>query len=806
MKNITSALKLCFAFALCLIGMSAYAQKTVKLNGVDVPVVAEQTVTVDLTEKLAYEALQAAYDTVSVKEALGIEAIKDAKGYVVNQTTGEAVENTTDGWCDANGDAAGWNTKDTMVCVKIYDIDEGGNEILSDSITYVASINNVLTAGYVHTAQWAIVANDKAALLTVKVNFVSNGIPDAPAAELDIKKINVVGRLENTIERYAHNGYETTADTIYAPDLATQLGLDKAALEAFFASDVYVAYNHKEMGYKVDSLQLLTETDGWMQRTAENNEGIAGDLTNEVCGQYYGGACSYFIQQMTYKNDSISYMMGQYPGNLVVGDELFADLYIMNGDKAVVLRHTTKIIEAQTEGFDAMTSAGNKDITIEMYPMTDYSSKPITVDLEEVATALGADAASISLKALASEGQFSVATTANNGGWWFDAQGFVRSHGDGCAFYIEPATSGDYSTLNMGQYPNALKAGESYNVKLYLVSGDKYYTLNITLNLVAKQQVTFDEMENVGTRTVNVQALQAGYVWSDHVGKISRNDLLAAIGSADPVLYGDEMDAETETISKTDNYTMGEKPGFWLDANGYVVGWGGGEAGSRWGMTLLNSTEEDIVFQFIQMDANVNVGDTYTGQVYLVNPEEGKYMTVNMVYRIVDTLVESEEVGETSIVLPVGAGGEELEKPFDMAVVAEALGVTEDEMAEAYCLHAESGNIVAATLTGGLGFTLEGVCAPEGEGVIQIYFESGNVYTVGLDGLPETFDINTEFVFELNAKIYRVHVRFVDTVTYTGVNSIKTSADSGKAYDLTGRQIGKHFKGIAIQNGKKVVK
>lgn len=39
----------------------------------------------------------------------------------------------------------------------------------------------------------------------------------------------------------------------------------------------------------------------------------------------------------------------------------------------------------------------------------------------------------------------------------------------------------------------------------------------------------------------------------------------------------------------------------------------------------------------------------------------------------------------------------------------------------------------------------------------------------------------------------------------TGINTVKTVADNGEAYNLAGQKVNKNFKGVVIQNGKKVV-
>ena len=146
------------------------------------------TVNHDEEEKTAYSETTETFDPAEAAEALGLTSIADADQYIVNVTTGDFVLNTTDGWRDANGDAASWGTTGG-VCVKIKDPASG-------IIDYIGCFDDTHVAGEVYTAKWGFVNpdTDKAVVIDVVINFVSTvGINGVNAADLENADIYTIG-------------------------------------------------------------------------------------------------------------------------------------------------------------------------------------------------------------------------------------------------------------------------------------------------------------------------------------------------------------------------------------------------------------------------------------------------------------------------------------------------------------------------------------------------------------------------------------------------------------------------------------
>ncbi len=774
------------------------AQDAITVDGTSVPVAGIVEVDVDVVEQTAYSEDTAEFDLDAVLSILGISDITNASQYIVNVTTNEAVENETDSWRDPSGDMASWGTTGG-VCVKIDEPDTG-------LVDYIGCFDESWEAGDTYTALWAFVAGGKAAIVKVVITFVEDTSAQAPEAELALANIQIVGQAELTTERYSYNGYETTDCEVSVSGIASLLGVDASEMEEWFEDGVYVAYNN-DIGVKVDSLQLLYETDGWLMRTSEDwGELGAGDMLNECCASSWSSACHYFIQDLYYdaEVDSVGFVVGQFPGNLEVGDSLYTDLYVMNGTKAYVIRHHMVIVEAPyTGGPDEMTKVGEETIEITQYPTTDYSTTYFYPDLTTAAELLGCSESNLSLNALGSANSFAATRTADDIGWWFDENGYVSTWGSS-PVYIEPYESGDYSTLMIGQMPSLCEEGDIYNIPLYLTYGDSYYLVNVQLTIIAEPEIDYSSIENVATYTLTItQEYDEEYTWSTAAG-IDFDLIENAIGTTDPTLMGEispEEAEENDGIQFTRSYTCTPYPGFWLTTDGYVTSWA---SDSYWGVsTAVEASEDQLLFNCIQYPGLTAEGDTYNGTFYLLNLENSKMITVKLTY-IIGEVIDYEDVGSGSVTVPVG--GDELSVEFSLDEIVEALGATLDELNDNYSLRAANGNTATTRPGDGLEFGLDGVCVASGDGVFGIWFEEGQIYSWSNEDMEEGYTATTQLYFLIGTSRYILTVTFMNADDYAGVAGVAApAAESSAIYDLSGRQVSKAQKGIYIQNGKKIL-
>lgn len=804
------------ACVLCFAAGRAMAEDeitAITVDGSSVPVAGTVTVNVDVEAETYFSPgdVEVEFGLATVLDILGISDIEAATQYGVNVTTLVAVSNDEagvygyDGWRDYQGDFATYGTSDGMVCVKI-------NDPSSGLIDYIGCIDTSWEEGDTYTALWGFVAGGKAAIVKVVINFTANTSVPAPEAELDITKLEIVGKAECTTERYSYNGFDTTDCEVSVSGISSLLGVEAEDLEEWVDNEavVYVAFNN-DLGIKVDSLQLLDYTDGWLQRTCEDWGDMAGDELNECCATAYNGNSSYFIQSTWYdpSDDTFGFVVGQYPGNLAVGDSLYADLYIVNGTKAYVIRHNMIIIEAADAGGpDDMTKVGGETIEVEEYVDNSFSYSLIYPNLDEAATLLGCDASNLALNFLSSASSFYVGSgTANNGGCWLTSDGYVGSYGSNPVF-IEPETSGDYSVLHIGQMPYLCSEGDEYTIPLYLTYGDSYYLVTVHLTIIAKEAIDYDNLESMATFNLTITQEYDDtyeYPFSDEAG-IDMSTIEDKIGTDSPTLFGTLSPEDAEDnggVAYTEDYTCTPYPGFWLTTEGYVTTWG---TDSYWGACMeIGENDEGVsqaLFSCCHHPDFASDGDSYKTTLYLINRETGKMVTVNLTYQIGE-VTEYENVGSCSIIVPVSE--DETGVDFDLSEIAEALGTDMDELEQSYCLCAKNGYTTTSTLSGGLEFDLDGLCVAPGEGAIMVYFEGGQIVTYGSD-LAEDKTIQTDIYIQIGSSRYTITITFMNADDYAGVSAVAADkASSSAVYDLSGRQVSKAQKGIYVTGGKKYI-
>ena len=492
-------------------------------------------------------------------------------------------------------------------------------------------------------------------------------------------------------------------------------------------------------------------------------------------------------------------------------------VYFIFGDKAVELTIKLVIDERDRVPFAEMIEVGSEDVNLSQYPTSDYSYVSFSLDLDAIAALLECETADISLWAPDGNGDITDEASARNDGFWFHKDGYRYDWGSACGIFVENPTSGDYSKFNVGQYPNVFEGGETAVATLYFVCGDKYYTVNVKLEIKIKEGPAV-EFESVAERAVGIQIVPAGNYDVEMRFDIDPTEVESLIGTATPTLFARKAPAEgSEWLGDFDDrYSCDPKPGFWMSKDGYRSTWG--TDGTNWGFSFL-SEDTPYQFQFFQMPNKGVVGDVYTAVVYLVNEDTGKMISYNMTIKFVSTVTpQAEVVGRENILLPVEADGETY-TTVDVSKAVEALGLESASQfisINSLSAQTEDGAMSEAMSAANGVFIMENGAMdsdPDGNNSpVSIEFRDNGekelvfVVTEWKGYWEENQSISTRIGFQYEGKIYIYNVTFVSQSVYTGIQEAKTGTSNSVLFDLSGRRVENARRGIFIQNGKKVVK
>ena len=808
----THYFKSVLAAVLCLlVSMSANAQFTAKVDQVPRGDWAPESATFNISE---------------VAEALGTDATTllsaldawMAEGSTEPNMFFYAAPSAPDTWADGyttGGEKGFWIGEDAEIinypdgayyCNPAWDAENGTFSI------NIGMMPDALKYGiYNKELKFALKYGNKIATFTIDFTVTGGEEVELPKpAALIEADLNVVGEKEVTVTQYPRTSYDADKVELVLDDVLEKLGIQGSVLSSYLGELLYCTVFDTETVGKRDSVSNESTAGApgfWITDIRVN-----GEATGECAAASYSEGDYFYAESFAFdaETNTVSFNLGQFPGKCQGDEHFFVNIYIIYGDKAYRIRiNFTTLVKEQGNGLDEYTKVGEYTAEIEQEPTSDYSTKIVRPDMEAIAAALGCEVSEIRMKALDDTDNFA-ASTGERGGFWFNSDGRVTTWNVNSVICFNPATAGDYSTLQVCQMPNVLSAGQEASATVYFFNGeegDKYYAYTIKLTVTESKEPIGDiEFNSVRTIAFAAQTLvtsdhQCSETWSIDLGVLEKE-----IGTIEPVLYAlaNDADAAANEDPYSKEYSCTPYPGFWLDADGRRSTYGStSPVGICYG--------SDGTFTFFQFPGANNVGDVFKTQLFLVNPEDGRMITFNITLSFVETLVKPEVVGEETITLPVSV--KDYAIVIDLSKAAEALGVTVgDLMDEANdYLHGITDSGIygeGRSCFDGLAFGFDG------------YYDivSGSIFfNIDLDGentvinifsneeAAEDFTASTKFCFQIENKQYIFNVKFVSDSVFTGSKGITAGQTSTKIYDLSGRQVQQPTRGLNIVNGKKVI-
>lgn len=818
---ITTHLKKLMAVVVCLLaGMTAQAQLTATYE----PYAAtewgkEKAVDFKLTD--VAQALET--DTTTLVAALNswtAEGSTDANMFFL--TTAEGLsDNYTQGgkggfWVNAEGLPQAWSDDNSgLRWFNTISWTSAENEDGKFSVM-IGQFPGQCAVGDTFKPKFVLKLGDKEATLEITINIIEKPAVDIPEPELAWGKLTIVEEITKDVTQKPRSGYDADKVEVDLTEALTKLGVSGDLLkdelsQLLFAKIAYVTEDAVMGAQMSDSLtnESSAGAPGFWLRNFSDAE---GNPTFE-CGRFaYDGDDCFYAEAFAFDTETgiLSCNIGQMPNKLKGGNTYFADIYIVYGDKAIKIRYNLILPEVKVGTLEDYEKAGENTIRVEMEPAESYDTKNFSIDIETMVNALGCQVGEIDdFYMLDSEIDFATGKNQEGVGYWVSMEGKVVNWGNDAMFYVTPKAD-DYSKFGVGQYPGHMNIGDSARATLYFVAGSKYYQLNVDLVIVAPKQVEV-VFESVAQRSIEVQQVPGEYEWTSGV-EIPTEWVEQQIGTSDWVLYalaklnddGTEKEGN-ERYSKS--YTCTPYPGFWMDGEGRNVGWN--QTPTRVGITVASPEGKFSLMQH----PGVVLGDVFRFPIFLVNEENGKMVTFNFTYSIVESVVEIEEVGSEDIVLPVSADDDGASATIDLSDVLKAFDITLDALANGQYLHgitADGTYGSGVSLYDGLAFNDKGVCVTEDpfmffDAELNEDGKSITVTTCATADVADDYSAIGTVCFLIEGKRYVLNVKFVSETVFTGITENRTVPHTSLSavYDLQGRKVVKTQRGLYIQNGRK---
>lgn len=722
-------------------------------------------------------------------------------------------EPTADGkgfWMTAEGERIGYGEGAIWFAFALVDVE---NDVFSINCGQMPNAMKAEDSGH---AKFQLRYNGKSVNFEVTLNVVAKPVVDIPQPELAWGKLTIVEEITKDVTQKPRSGYDADKVEVDLTEALTKLGVSGDLLkdelsQLLFAKIAYVTEDAVMGAQMSDSLtnESSAGAPGFWLRNFSDAE---GNPTFE-CGRFaYDGDDCFYAEAFAFDTETgiLSCNIGQMPNKLKGGNTYFADIYIVYGDKAIKIRYNLILPEVKVGTLEDYEKAGENTIRVEMEPAESYDTKNFSIDIETMVNALGCQVGEIDdFYMLDSEIDFATGKNQEGVGYWVSMEGKVVSWGNDAMFYVTPKAD-DYSKFGIGQYPGHMNIGDSARATLYFVAGSKYYQLNVDLVIVAPKQVEV-VFESVAQRSIEVQQVPGEYEWTSGV-EIPTEWVEQQIGTSDWVLYalaklnddGTEKEGN-ERYSKS--YTCTPYPGFWMDGEGRNVGWN--QTPTRIGITVASPEGK---FSLMQHPGAV-LGDVFRFPIFLVNEENGKMVTFNFTYSIVESVVEIEEVGSEDIVLPVSADDDGASATIDLSGILKAYDITLDALANGQFLHgitADGTYGSGVSLYDGLAFNDKGVCVTEDpfmffNAELNEDGKSITVTTCATADVADDYSAIGTVCFLIEGKRYVLNVKFVSETVFTGItehHSVPHTSLSA-VYDLQGRKVVKTQRGLYIQNGRK---
>lgn len=799
------------ALAIAFFGLVANAQYKVEVNSAPHDNFKSGGQNFDPTEL----ATALGTDTASLHQAIAAENI-------VYRLDGDVKSNTYTGypnewWMALDGTPQGYGDEGTSWFVGLSYDEAALDETLENDVisVYVGQMPGVFSKIYEPSTLKCtilLIVGDKEVSFDVTQN-VEAGVPSSltePVKELS--KLNIVK--DYTLELNFVPGKQNEGKTFTATleGIYEALGVEQADLDANVKDHILAQIvNTEPVGdtevYSLsDNLEIPEVAAGgaWFGRYVNYDE--ANDVETPLtinCPKGWGtGYNTFYTQSMTLANGEFSIVSGQFLDIMKEGDTDYTYLYITVGDKAA--RVKVQAVVKQLEATETET-VGQKTISVKSPVDDNYATKSFTLDMEEIATALGCKTSDITeFYAYNQAGILDDTHTQSdqaNKGYFLSEDGKIVSWGSDAACYIghsvsESVISGTFVIGQMAGHYTNIEEPSTITLPIVFWYETKIYVVNVEYT-VEPVTVSEDIKYELVAREPIYKEMTLSSEWMYPTKTTLDLDYIEGkIGTKDFKLYTDKAQAGAEgepaTLVWSDAYSCDPKPGFWYgdatytNEEGQVVVENAGWGSNSFGVSYSNG--ELIWFQY---PGQRSVGDSYLANLYLVNTENGKYLQYLLNVSFVEQETpESEDlgtIGDTIVVKPAELLDGVYTYTFDSQEIADTLGVEIENITENVAVYAFKTPLTRQALSleesyfgDAEGYTLSEDKADEAVFSASVYANENGGFSIDADVMDLTFEAKNEdkavlrVAFEANGKrITYVIVLVSEDSPVVGISSAK---------------------------------
>ncbi|MBO4664844.1 MAG: DUF4859 domain-containing protein [Bacteroidaceae bacterium] len=552
----------------------------------------------------------------------------------------------------------------------------------------------------------------------------------------------------------------------------------------------------------------------------ETDDGTDPVLVGTAPKGWATGNNTFYTQEIKLNDGEFSIITGQYPGVMKEGDKFESNLYVVNGDKGVSIKLITNVYVPAIPVFADLTCVGDTSIAISAEVNNNYLTKTFNVDIEKVYSLLGCQASDISeIFAFSEEGVITNHHSADEGGFFFNEDGFVGEWGQSATFYI---TAGGLPNgkFAIGQRPNrfddlteGVKTQETVFMFIY---DNKYYKVNLSYTVTPFVQHGDDELVLKSTEYITKEIVPDPSSYPVDANTALDLDYVASIiGTKDfkvltDTVYTNPSDNSIK-VGMSDLYNCTPSPGFWYGSTEYAVSEGntivsadGWSASSSFGFSYVDG--ELVWFRY---PGTHNASDTYKANIYLVNKETNEYMKYCITVNYVEELTPKDEVVATdeSVVFVDESADDLFRGAINTKKVCELLGIENladvaDDVAVVYVKSPTS------EYTESLGSSQ----AYSANGYANDLAEESGAFVVGIDVIDDNLYVLADFVDADNKQIDAVanigiqyagkrvmfKVTFSTTDPALSIASARAAGTAESVYSLSGTRLSSAVKGVNI--------